>query len=61
MAEKLVQIDRRILYASLLLIMVIGLLLFKTEEQVVSVMMLFLLILIAISNIAYIYTRYKKK
>jgi amino acid transporter len=61
MAEKLVQIDRRVLYASLVLIMVIGLLLFNTEEQVVSAMMLFLLILIAISNIAYIYTRYKKK
>jgi amino acid transporter len=61
MAEKLVQIDRRVLYASLVLIMVIGLLLFNTEEQVVSAMMLFLLILIAISNIVYIYTRYKKK
>jgi hypothetical protein len=61
MAEEFVQIDRRILYASLVIIMVIGLFLFDTEDQVISLTLLFLLILIAISNIAYIYTRYKNK
>lgn len=61
MAEELVQIDRRILYASLVIIMVIGMFLFDTEDQVISLTLLFLLILIATSNIAYIYTRYKNK
>ena len=61
MAEEFVQIDRRILYASLVIIMVIGLFLFDTEDQVISLTLLFLLILIATSNIAYIYTRYKNK
>jgi len=61
MAEELVHIDRRILYASLVIIMVIGMFLFDTEDQVISLTLLFLLILIATSNIAYIYTRYKNK
>jgi len=61
MAEELVQIDIRILYASLVIIMVIGMFLFDTEDQVISLTLLFLLILIATSNIAYIYTRYKNK
>lgn len=57
LAKEIRDLDRRILYVSLIVIVIIGLLLNLTEIQINSALAIYLIILIALSNIAYLYTR----
>ena len=57
LAEEIRDLDRRILYISLIAIIIIGLLLNLTELQINSALAIYLIILIALSNIAYLYTK----
>ena len=58
LAEKARSIDRRILYASLLIIITLGLLLNYTQGQIYSSVALYLIVIILIANVGYLYSRY---
>jgi hypothetical protein len=60
MAKKLEQIDPRILYASLLIIMVLAIAINLSTEKVLSVAAMFIIVVVALGNIGYIYRRFRK-
>ena len=48
-------IDRRLIYVSMVLIIVFGLLLEYSKEMISSTLVVYLIILVAFGNIAYLY------
>lgn len=55
------RIDRKIIYLSLLIIVVLALLSHLTAGQIYSLATVLLIIFIALGNIGYLYTKSKKK
>lgn len=60
MVERLEQIDPRIIYASLLIIMALAILSNLTVERALSIASVFIIVIIALGNIGYVYRRFRK-
>lgn len=56
MTERSERIDHRIIYFSMIIIIVLGLLLNLSEVKINSALVVYLIILIALGNIGYLYT-----
>ncbi len=58
--SKISENERRIIYASLFVIILLALLMQWTSDQLMSLGALFLVVFVALANIAYLYSRRKK-
>jgi len=59
-SNKMSESERKILYASLFLIVIVAVILGLREDDIYSLISLFLIVVIAISNVLYFYTKMKK-
>jgi hypothetical protein len=59
-SNKMTESERKILYASLFLIVIVAVILGLREDDIYSLISLFLIVVIAISNVLYFYTKMKK-
>ena len=60
MAQSIEHINRSILYASMILIILLGLVTNMSLTNIDSALVIYLIILIALANIAYLYTTHNK-
>ena len=60
MGKGLEQIDPRVIYASLLIIMVFSLVIHLSTDKMQSLVGLFMIIIIALGNIGYLYRKFGK-
>jgi hypothetical protein len=60
MTQNVGNINRNVLYASMVLIILLGLITNMSLAQIDSVLIVYLIILIAAANIVYLYTIHKK-
>jgi len=60
MVERLEQIDPKILYASLLIIIALAMVIHLTSDKTHSIMSLFLIVVIALGNIGYLHRKFKR-
>ncbi|MBD3204965.1 hypothetical protein GF319_01315 [Candidatus Bathyarchaeota archaeon] len=58
LVEEVRNIDRRVLYASLFIIITLGILMNFTQAQIYSNVALHLIVIILLANIAYLYSKY---
>lgn len=61
MSERLERIDSRLIYASLLVIVVLALLTHLSTDKTQSLVTVFMIVIIALGNIGYLYGRFKKR
>jgi lipoprotein signal peptidase len=61
MADRLDRIDRRIIYASLLIIIVLAAVTRLSPEETYSIVSVFLIIIVALGNIGYLYSRSRRR
>jgi hypothetical protein len=60
MAEKLGEIDYRIIYASFLIIVMVAVILNLSYEKIEDILGVFVIVLVALGNIGYIYSKRRK-
>ncbi|KON30541.1 hypothetical protein AC482_03550 [miscellaneous Crenarchaeota group-15 archaeon DG-45] len=60
MAERRDQVDLRIIYTSLIIIVILAVLMGLTSEKISSLLMLFFIAIIIIGNVGYLYRIFKR-
>jgi len=60
LGEKLEHLDPRILYLSLFIILFLAVATHLSADETVSIVFVFLIVVIALGNIAYLYSKFRK-
>jgi len=61
MADQLGRVDRRIIYASLLIIIVLAAITRLSPEETYSIVAIFTIIIVALGNIGYLYSKSSRR
>lgn len=61
MAGKLEHLDPRILYLSLFIILILAVATHLNTDETISIVIVFLIVVIALGNVAYLYNTFKKR